>query len=63
MKQNPGTSSRRLAKLTPREDRCWVFAFSYYLDEGRTEARADKLAWRDLRDEFPRLKQYYACKT
>ena len=53
---------RRLATLNPYEDKCWVFAFCYYMDRGKTELQADKLAWRDLREEFPRLRKYDGCK-
>jgi hypothetical protein len=53
---------RRLATLTPFEDKCWVFAFCYYLDQVKTDLQADKLAWRDLRLEFPRLRQYDGCR-
>lgn len=47
-----------IATLSPYEDKCWVFAFNYYLDRGKTEPQADKLAWRDLQLEFPRLRGY-----
>ena len=52
---------KRLARLTPREDRCWIFGYSYYLDGGRSESHADKLAWRDLQREFSRLLTYRGC--
>jgi len=53
---------RRRAKLTPWEDHCWVFAFCYYLDEGKTDGQADRLAWRDMLSEFPRLRFYDGCE-
>ncbi len=49
---------KRRATFTPREDRCWVFAFRYYLDEGKTDAEADRLAWKEMLSEFPRLRFY-----
>lgn len=53
---------RRLAKLNPYEDRCWVFAFCYHRDVGKQgEREADRRAWRDMRDEFPRLRAYRGC--
>jgi len=52
---------RRLATLTSYEDRCWVFAFCYYKDEGHSDLEADKLAWRDLRGEFSRLMRLNGC--
>jgi hypothetical protein len=59
-----GTMSRErrppknLASLNPFEEKCWVFAFNYYLDRGKTESEADKLAWLDLQTQFPRLRSY-----
>ena len=53
---------RRRARLTPFEDRCWVFAFCSYVDEGFTDLQADNLTWRDMYEEFPRLKNYDGCK-
>jgi hypothetical protein len=52
---------KRLARLTPQEDRAWVIAFCYYVDEGRADLEADRLAWRDVCDEFPRLKRFNGC--
>jgi hypothetical protein len=57
MKRN----QRRRARLTSFEDRCWVFAFCYYVDDGFTDLQADKLTWRDMCEEFPRLKNYDGC--
>ena len=53
---------RRRAKLTPWEDHCWVFAFHYYLDEGKANAEANRLAWHDMLSEFPRLRFYDGCE-
>ena len=52
---------RKSAKLTPHEDRCWVFAFCFYLDAGHGDPAADRLAWRDMCLEFPRLRNYDGC--
>jgi len=49
---------RRLATLTPFEDKRWVFAFCFYVDDGYTDVRADRLAWRDMCADFPRLRGY-----
>ena len=58
-----GKKRRRFAKLTPWEDHCWVFAFCYYVDsEGKTDDEADKLTWRDMLSEFPRLRFYDGCE-
>ncbi len=55
------TVVRRLARLTPYEEKCWVFGFCFYLDEGKSDFQADRLAWRDLQLEFPRLRKYEGC--
>jgi hypothetical protein len=47
------------AKLTPEEERAWEFAFQFYvLSENKNNATADRLAWRDVQKEFPRLRKY-----
>jgi hypothetical protein len=53
--------SKRLATLTLAEDSAWIFAFCLYLDDGKTDLQADRLAWRDLKLEFPRLKEFQGC--
>jgi hypothetical protein len=63
MPQKRVKSVKKLARLNPYEDKCWVFAFCYYLDRGRSERQADKLAWRDLQKEFPRLRNYKGCES
>jgi hypothetical protein len=52
---------KKLARLTPQEDRHWVIAFCYYQDEDCSDLKADKLTWRDICEEFPRLKEYDGC--
>ncbi len=54
--------AKRLAVLNPQEDKCWVFAFCYYVDSGETEDQADKFAWRDLQLDFPRFSKYSQCQ-
>ncbi len=61
MRKQP-SRARRLATLTPFEDKCWIFAFCYYLDQRKGERESDRLAWRDLRLEFPRLRRYEGCR-
>jgi len=58
MKKNP----KRIAKLTPEENRSWEFAFAFYLDEGYSDSKADGLTWRDMVLEFPRLKNFAGCR-
>jgi hypothetical protein len=52
----------QLATLTPLEDKCWTFAFLYYLDLGFSDLGADRKAWRDVQMDFPRLRNYDGCK-
>lgn len=52
---------RKLTMLTPFEDHCWVFAFCYYLNEGKSDKEVDRLAWHDLQMEFPRLRDFDGC--
>ena len=54
--------TKRVAKLTPYENKSWVFAFGYYLDRVRSAVRADQLAWRDMLLEFPRLRAFDGCR-
>ncbi len=55
------TNSKRIAKLNPKENHAWEFAFCFYREECKTDLQADKLAWRDLILEFPRLKNFAGC--
>ncbi len=52
---------RKLAKLTRAEDAAWEWAWCYHMDDKPDAARADKLAWRDVCREFPRLRKYEGC--
>jgi hypothetical protein len=53
---------KRIAKLTAEENHAWELAFRFYLTEGKSELRADTLAWRDLRLEFHRLEPFDGCR-
>ncbi len=55
------TRSRKLTMLTPAEDKAWVFYFCYFLDEGKGDDEADKLAWREMHREFRRLRGFDGC--
>lgn len=55
------TKPRRRATLNAQEDHAWVFAFNFWCYEGHTMAKADKLAWKDMLSEFPRLRFYKGC--
>jgi hypothetical protein len=52
---------RRIATLTQKENKAWEFAFSFHREESKSDLQADKLAWRDLILEFPRLKNFDGC--
>lgn len=53
--ENP---KKKRAKLTPEEDKAWTQKFIFYIDEGKTELQADKQAWKEMVEEFPRLKNF-----
>lgn len=55
--------ARKLATLTLKEDRAWVFALNYHLDSGQTASEADRYAWEDLVSEFPRLRAFDGCRA
>ena len=54
----------KLATLTSEEDAAWDFAFAMYADplDEKKDNQAAEMAWKDLQEEFPRLKQYTGCK-
>jgi hypothetical protein len=50
---------KRLATLNPIEENSWVYYFTYYvINQRKSNAEADRLTWRDMRREFPRLHLY-----
>jgi len=53
--ENP---KKKLAVLTPEEDKAWETAFLFYQDEGWTDDEADENAWTDLQQTHPRLKAF-----
>lgn len=53
---------RKLATLTPAENRDWEWFFSWYLNNGFTQRQADRNAWKDLQAKYPRLRKYQGCK-
>lgn len=50
--------AKRLAILTPEEDRVWTDSNAYWEEEGFSRAKADRFAWKELQDVFPRLKEF-----
>jgi len=48
--------------LTPKENKAWEFAFCFHSEDGKSDSQADKLAWRDLCLDFPRLKKFDGCR-
>jgi hypothetical protein len=59
---NSVKTRKRLAEFTPEENHAWEFAFCFYLENGKTDLQADKLAWLDIVLEFPRLAKFDGCK-
>jgi hypothetical protein len=51
-------AKRKIATLTSEENHAWEFAFCFYLEDGKSDLQADRLAWRDLVLEFARLKKH-----
>ena len=52
----------KLTELTSKEDRAWQKHFEYFLNEGETDNEADKHAWEEMQNEFPRLKNFDGIK-
>ena len=50
--------AKRLAKLTPEEDHYWENAFAAEINGGTSDTKADRIAWKETQDRFPRLKGY-----
>jgi hypothetical protein len=53
---------KRLAKLNAKEESAWTFAFEFYVVQNKSNKVADRLAWRDVVKEFPRLAKYDGAK-
>lgn len=49
---------KRLARLTRAEEKAWESAFRFHCVARKGEIRAANAAWRDLQEEFPRLRRY-----
>ena len=48
----------RIATLTPQEDKAWVDAFNWSMEQHKSAKRADRYAFATVRDQFPRLKKF-----
>jgi hypothetical protein len=56
---------RKLVRLTRKEAKAWDFAFAMYAEPTSSKKRdkqAAEMAWRDMQEDFPRLKKYDGCK-
>ena len=60
-RQNAKKGKGLLAVLTPKEDASWEYFFNFYKDDGYSDSDADEAAWRDMKQEFPRLRKYKGC--
>ena len=47
----------KICKLTKEQNRIWVKAFQFYKDKDYSDLKADKLAFRSLIKEFPKLRK------
>jgi hypothetical protein len=56
------TTPKRITTLNAQENHAWEFGFTFHLDQGNADSMADKLAWRDLVSEFPRLNNFVGCR-
>jgi hypothetical protein len=53
---------RKLASLTTAENHDWEWLFSWYMNNGFTEIKADRNAWKDLQALYPRLRKFRGCR-
>ena len=58
MDSTNGPAHRNLLQLTVEEKRAREKAVDFYRYVGKTEAEAQRLAWADVRKEFPHLQKY-----
>ena len=54
---------RTLATLTLAEDRVWTDTFAAYVDEGMTDSKADRETWKEMLEQFPRLRAFDGCRV
>ena len=57
------TKQRKIAVLTPEEEKAWTFAFEFYSNQGMKDDEADFSAWKDVQEQFPRLREYDGCEA
>ena len=57
-----GSRPKKLATLTPAEDKVWCDTFAAYVDEGMSDAKADRETWKEMLEQFPRLREFDGCK-
>ena len=50
--------TKKLAQLTLEEERARERAMDFYRYIGKTDVEATRLAWADVQNAFPRLKEY-----
>jgi hypothetical protein len=55
--------NKKLAQLTPEEERAREKAIDFYRYIGKSDAEATRLAWADVQKAFPRLKAYEIEKS
>lgn len=53
--------TKKLVILTVEEDKVWSKAFEYHKADGLSDVMADRLAFKDTAECFPRLKAFSGC--
>lgn len=55
--------TKNLTELNSVEDKAWVISFNYAIEEkGMNDEQADKYAWKDIQNQFVRLKNFDGIK-
>ena len=53
---------KKIAVLTPEENKAWESYFACYVEDGLSDEEADQATWNDLQKDFPRLLEFDGCK-
>lgn len=54
--------TKRLAVLTPEQEKRWTQLFDTAVMNGESDESADESAWQGLVEEWPELAQFDGCK-
>jgi len=51
------------ATLTAEENKVWESTFAFYVEEeGMSDSRADRATWKEMQEQFPRLRAFQGCR-